>query len=69
MDTRTATTEDPRIIDYTALMPAVPVWKPTGGYRKGAYKPLKDLANLTKDLWADLRSIATADVVRRAHKH
>ena len=39
------------------------------GRRKGTHKPLKDLRDLTRDLWADLRSIATTDIVRRAHKH
>lgn len=41
----------------------------TSGRRKGTYKPLKDLRDLMRDLWADLQSIATADIVRRTHKH
>lgn len=39
------------------------------GRRKGTHKPLKDLRDLMRDLWADLRSIAATDIVRRTHKH
>lgn len=39
------------------------------GRRKGTHKPLKDLRDLARDLWADLRSIAATDIVRRTHKH
>lgn len=39
------------------------------GRRKGTHKPLKDLRDLMRDLWADLQSIAATDIVRRTHKH
>lgn len=39
------------------------------GRRKGTRKTMKDLRDLMRDLWADIRSIATADIVRRTHKH